>query len=147
MNFNTMNTKKIIIATAILTLLYLPFIALAQVPNQQSIINNLCKKWMVDSIEVNDMNKKFPAPKNIKNNYTDFRKDGTFQGQEGAVVIKGKWKFDFEKMQIINYDIDNPEVKGEIVFTIIEINEKHLAIRSKPMSGNQITMHYKPEKN
>jgi hypothetical protein len=133
--------KSVLLA---LVIILMPNAVKSQTTEQEDILLNLCQKWIIDSIEINDQQKKFPPPENIKNNYSEFRNDGTFQGQDFDVVLSGKWKIDYEKMQIINYDIDNPLITGEIVFTIVNISKEHLAITSGPMSGNQVTMHYKP---
>ena len=139
-----MKKKITALVTILLILSFLPTISKAQTLSEKEVLDNLCKKWIVDSIEINDINKKFPAPDNIKNNYTDFNKNGTFRGQDSDVILTGKWKLDYKKMQIINFNIDNPLIKGDIVFNIITISDRHLAITSKPMSGNHVTMHYKP---
>ena len=139
-----MKRQNVIFTVTILTLFSSSYVAMTQNSSQQGIVDNLCKKWVIDSIEVKDMNRKFPPSANIKGNYTHFKKDGTFEGQDFGVVIKGKWKVDLKKMQITNYDIDNPQLKGEIIITIVEITENNLAITSKPMSGNQVIMHFKP---
>jgi hypothetical protein len=139
-----MKSQNVIFALTVLTLLSSSYVAMTQDASQKSIVDNLCKKWVLDSMEVKEMNRKFPAPANIKDNYTHFKKDGTFEAQDFGIVIKGKWKVDLEKMQITNYDYDNPKLKGDIIFTIVQITENNLAITSNPMSGNQVTMHFKP---
>src|SRR5688572_25473753 len=92
-----MKRRNVIFAVTILTILSSSYIAMAQNSSQQRVVDNLCKKWVIDSIEVKDINRKFPAPANIKGNYTHFKKDGTFEGQDFGVVIKGKWKVDVKK--------------------------------------------------
>jgi len=71
-----------------------------------------------------------------------FKNDGTFSAQDNGIVIKGKWKVDLQKRQLISFEIDNPELKEGIIFNIIGITEKKLAISSNPMSGNQIILYY-----
>ena len=141
----TMKRKNVIFTMTILTLLLSSCVAVSQDSSQQGLVDKLCKKWVIDSLEVKDMNRKFPAPANLQGNYTHFKKDGTFEGQDFGIVIKGKWKVDLEKMQIINYDMDNPQLEAEIVLTIVTLTENSLAITSRPMSGNQVVMYFKLE--
>ena len=119
---------------------------MTQTKGQETIIDNLCKRWVLDSLEINGTKKKSAPPENIKNNYTFFNRGGAFQGQNGGMLVEGKWKLDFEKMQITNYEMNNPILKEDIILTIININDTSLSITSSPMSGNKVIMHYKPDK-
>ena len=136
--------KKTLYVNIILVIL-LPSFALCQSKTQKDTINYICRRWVVDSIEVIEMNRRFAPPAEIKNNYTDYKINGTFEGEDDGIKVTGKWKYDSENIGIINYDMDNPKLKGEILFSIKEISDKCLAITSLQMSGNQIILRYKPK--
>jgi len=123
-------------------LFFLPLAAFSQTTGQQSLIDSLSRYWKVDSIGIKDVKGKFAAPLSIKDNFMFFKNDGTFSAQDNGIVIKGKWKVDLQKRQLISFEIDNPELKEGIIFNIIGITEKKLAISSNPMSGNQIILYY-----
>jgi|GEM_PF-2818050 len=136
---------KVLALVTTFSIIFLPFMVTAQAKNIQDTLNFLCKRWVIDSIDVKDINRKFAPPENIKDNYAEYKRDGSFEGQDFGTVLKGKWKFNLDNTKIINYDIDNSNLKGEIIFTIIELTEKSFAITSNPMSGGQVIMRYKPK--
>lgn len=114
--------------------------------SEEKTIKLLCQHWHIDSLLVKDLNKKFAPPDNIIDNYIELKKDGTFESQEMGIKLTGKWEFDYDKMQIKNFDFDHPDLPEEIVFDIVKLDDSELAITSKPMSGGQITMFYKSKK-
>jgi hypothetical protein len=108
--------KIFILMVAILTTLGSSYTSIAQIREEQNVIDRLSKKWVIDSIEIKDLNKKFPPPENIKNNYAHFKKDGTFEFQDNDIVIRGKWRINLEDLQIVNYDIEDPRLPDDIIF-------------------------------
>lgn len=129
-------------------LLILPFLdTMGQTKEKEKFKEYLCKEWKIDSLLVNDINKKFLPPENIKENYITFNENGTFNSQDMGTNLSGKWRFDVKEMKIINSDFNHPALKEDIVFNVLKLTQDKLVITSKPMSGGQVTLYYKPAKN
>lgn len=138
-----MKTKYFFVFICLTIFLSIGEKAFAQSRTHKRIFKNLCTRWELDSLQIRDTGEKFVVPDKIKGNYLRFYKNGTFESQDMGIRLNGKWKLNYDKMQIINFDIDNDRLPSEITFNIEECTKNSLVISSKPMSGGQTLMHYR----
>ena len=129
---------------AVFSLSCLSILCFGQTNNSKkmTLTDSLCKNWNIDSIEIKESGMKFKVPENNKDNFMHFQNNMTFTSQEAGTIIHGKWKINIDKREILNYDIDNSELKNGVTLNIISLSKNKLAITSAPMSGNQIVLHY-----
>ncbi len=114
----------------------------AQSNKEISLIDSLSKKWKIDSVEIKENKMSFPAPDNIKDNFLYLKKDRTFTGQDEGMPVSGKWKLNINSREIVNYEMNDPSLNKEVVFTIIKLTGEKLAITSTAASAGQVVIHY-----
>lgn len=142
-----MRNRNLLFATLVLTFLWLPNNAKEHENKNLNYLDLICKKWVIESLAVNDCDKKLTPPIELTEDYLDYRKDGTFTLLDDGKLIQGKWKVDYKKMQIINYNITNLDIYNDFVFRIVEISKNKLIISRDEIKTNLTCYSFKPSSN
>jgi|GEM_PF-2525591 len=112
-----------------LLLLCITFNAIAQAPAATTKRKLLSKKWVLIQYQEAD---KAPiiAPDVLKNDYTKFNIDGSYESFEEGLLIKGSWTLNESTMLLTMTQTQIKEYPAKMVVKVILLNETNLTFES-----------------
>jgi hypothetical protein len=106
----------------------------------------LCKTWILSKYKESD-GSMYPPLAQMKNGYTRYFQDGTFESKEQGILIKGKWTFDEKTMILTTTQNQIKDYPAKIEAKVIKLDAKEMIIEALDEEGSKLTLFLIPKED